>query len=142
MGERSNIFYDKIIDERRCLFTKDSYNWIWMHGPKDSSIDTILRNSNNKFFYTSIESMLKNLLEKRFRAHVTRLTIGNFRKSLKKAHRDVIGVAKVNLQDFNEVWLALEAERARITTLLEKFKELEGRLDGTTQESKENHSTT
>ena len=46
----------------------------------------------------------------------------------------------VNLQDFNEVWLALEAERARINTLLEKFKELEGRLDGTTQESKENHT--
>ena len=94
MGEKSNIFYDKIMDGRRYLFTKDSHNWIWIHGPKDSSIDTILRNSNNKFFYTSIESMLKNLLEKRFRAHVTRLTIGNFRKSLKKAHRDVIGVAK------------------------------------------------
>ena len=94
MSERENIFYDKIIDQRRCLFTKDSHNWIWMHGPKDSSIDTIMKNTGNKFFYTSIESMLTNLLEKRFRAHVTRLTIGNFRKSLKTAYRDIISIAK------------------------------------------------
>ena len=94
MSERENIFYDKIIGQRRCLFTKDSHNWIWMHGPKDSSIDTIMKNTGNKFFYTSIESMLTNLLEKRFRAHVTRLTIGNFRKSLKTAYRDIISIAK------------------------------------------------
>ena len=46
-----------------------------------------------------------------------------------------------NLNDMNEVWLALEKDRAEIKDLLEKFKQLEGRLDGTTQKSKENHTT-
>jgi hypothetical protein len=94
MGDRENIFYDKIMDGRRYLFTKDSHNWIWMHGPKDSSIETIMSNTGNKFFYTSFTSMLTNLLEKRFRAHTTRFTLGNFRKSLKTAHRDITEVAK------------------------------------------------
>ena len=47
-----------------------------------------------------------------------------------------------DLNDMNEVWLALERDRAEIKDLLEKFKQLEGRLDGTTQESSKNHSTT
>ena len=48
----------------------------------------------------------------------------------------------VNLDDMNEVWLALEKDRAEIKELLEKFKQLEGRLDGTTKETKENHIAT
>ena len=39
-----------------------------------------------------------------------------------------------NLNDMNEVWLALEAERAKITTLFEKIDKIEGRLDGKEKE--------
>jgi len=40
----------------------------------------------------------------------------------------------MNLNDINEVWLALEAERAKITTLFEKIDKIEGRLNGKKKE--------
>ena len=42
----------------------------------------------------------------------------------------------MNLNDINEVWLALEAERARITTLFEKLEKAERILYG--KEKKDN----
>ena len=89
----NNIFYDKVENDRRYIMTKNARNWIWAHGPKDSNIDSILR-SNNTCYYTSIESMLVHLLEKRFREHVTDLTSKNFRKSLKKAFTELRSIGK------------------------------------------------
>ena len=48
----------------------------------------------------------------------------------------------MNLNDINEVWLALEAERAKINTLFEKLDKLEGRIDGEKEKDSKNHSTT
>ena len=89
----NNIFYDKIEKDKRYIMTKNARNWIWTHGPKDSTIDSILR-SNNTCYYTSIESMLVNLFEKRFREHVTDLTSKNIRKSLTEAFTDVRLIGK------------------------------------------------
>jgi|TARA_R100000093_G_scaffold56977_1_gene29601 uncharacterized protein YdcH (DUF465 family) len=48
----------------------------------------------------------------------------------------------MNFNDINEVWLALEAERAKITTLFEKFDKLERKIDGAKEKDKENNSST
>ena len=48
----------------------------------------------------------------------------------------------MNLNDINEVWLALEVERAKINTLFEKLDRLEGRFDGKKEKDSKNHSTT
>ena len=89
----NNIFYDKIEDDKRYIMTKNARNWIWAHGPKHSTIDSILKSSTT-CYYTSIESMLVNLLEKRFREHVVDLTSKNFRKSLTEAFTSVRLIGK------------------------------------------------
>ena len=48
----------------------------------------------------------------------------------------------MNFNDINEVWLALEAERAKITTLFEKFDKLERKIDGAKEKDSKNHTTT
>ena len=88
-----NIFYDKIEDDKRYIMTKNSRNWIWTYGPKDSTTKSIL-GSHNTSYYTSIESMLVNLLENRFREHVMDLTSKNFKKSLTKAFTDVRSIGR------------------------------------------------
>ena len=47
-----------------------------------------------------------------------------------------------DLNDINEVWLALEAERAKINTLFEKLDKIEGRRDGAKEKDSKNHTTT
>ena len=89
----NNIFYDKIMGNRRYIFTKNKRNWIWAHGPKDASLENIL-SSKHTCYYTSIESMFVNLLETRFRMHITEFTVKNFRKSLKKAFSEVRIIGK------------------------------------------------
>ena len=42
----------------------------------------------------------------------------------------------------NEVWLALEEQRVELKKMVEEFKKLEGRLNGTQKENKENHHST
>ena len=84
----NNIFYDKIEGDKRYIMTKNARNWIWTYGPKDSTTKSIL-GSRNTSYYTSMESMMVNLLETRFREHVTEFTLKNFRKSLRKAFTDV-----------------------------------------------------
>ena len=48
----------------------------------------------------------------------------------------------MNLDDINEVWLALEAERDKITTLFEKLDKIEGKLNGKAKKDKENDAST
>ena len=88
-----NIFYDKIEDDKRYIMTKNARNWIWTYGAKDTTVKAILSSSNTSY-YTSIESMLVNLLENRFRKHVTDLTSKNFKKSLTKAFTEVRQIGK------------------------------------------------
>ena len=47
----------------------------------------------------------------------------------------------MNLNDINEVWLALEAERAKINTLFEKLEKAERILYGKKEEDNKNHTT-
>ena len=89
----NNIFYDKIEGDKRYIMTKNTRNWIWTYGPKDSTTKSIL-GSNNTSYYTSMESMLVNLLEKRFREHVADLTSKNFKKSLKEAFTSVRSIGR------------------------------------------------
>ena len=48
----------------------------------------------------------------------------------------------MNLNDINEVWLALEAERTKITTLFERLDKIEGKLNGKAKKDKEDDSST
>ena len=48
----------------------------------------------------------------------------------------------MNLNDINEVWLALETERDKITTLFERLDKIEGRIDGAKEKDSKNHTTT
>ena len=48
----------------------------------------------------------------------------------------------MNLDEINEVWLALEAERARITTIFEELDEIKGELNGKKKENNQTRSTT
>ena len=89
----NNIFYDKIEGDKRYIMTKNARNWIWTYGPKDSTTKSILGSSNTSY-YTSMESMLVNLLEKRFREHVVDLTSKNFKKSLKEAFTGVRSIGR------------------------------------------------
>jgi hypothetical protein len=93
MSRIDNIFYDTTINDKRYVFTKDKRNWIWVEGHKDASLETILT-SKSTSYYSSIESMMVNLFETRFRSHVTEFTLGNFKKSLNKAFSDVRRLGK------------------------------------------------
>jgi len=93
MSRIDNIFYDTTINDKRYVFTKDKRNWIWAEGHKDASLETILT-SKSTSYYSSIESMMVNLFETRFRSHVTEFTLGNFKKSLNKAFSDVRRLGK------------------------------------------------
>tara|TARA_Y100000310_G_C20168316_1_gene572431 strand:- start:34 stop:405 length:372 start_codon:yes stop_codon:yes gene_type:complete len=88
MSRIENIFYDTIVDDKRYIMTKDKYNWIWVYGNKDVPLENIIK-SQTASFYASIESMLVNLLEKRFRNHVVELTSKNFKKALRTAFTEV-----------------------------------------------------
>jgi hypothetical protein len=48
----------------------------------------------------------------------------------------------MNLDDINEVWLALETERDKITTLFERLDKIEGKLNGKAKKDKEDDSST
>lgn len=88
MSRIDNIFYDVVMGDKRYIMTKDSRNWIWAYGAKDVPLENLLMSKTNSY-YTSMESMMVNLLETRFREHVTEFTLKNFRKSLRKAFSDV-----------------------------------------------------
>ena len=49
----------------------------------------------------------------------------------------------VNLNDMNEVWLALEADRAELKKLVEKFNKLEETIfNGKKEKNDRKHTTT
>jgi hypothetical protein len=88
MSRIDNIFYNVVMEDKRYIMTKDKYNWIWVYGDKDAPLENIIK-SPTASFYTSIESMFVNLLEKRFRNHVVEFTPKNFKKALKTALAEV-----------------------------------------------------
>ena len=88
MSRIENIFYDVVMQDKRYIMTKDKYNWIWVYGDKDAPLKSIIK-SQTASFYTSIESMFVNLLEKRFRDHVVEFTPKNFKKALRMAFTEV-----------------------------------------------------
>ena len=88
MSRIENIFYDVVMEDKRYIMTKDKYNWVWVYGHKDAPLENIIKSSTASF-YTSIESMFVNLLEKRFRSHVVEFTPKNFKKALRAAFTEV-----------------------------------------------------
>ena len=88
-----DILYKKIKDGRKYVMGKDSHNWVWGDGTPQQTDERILSKENTGY-YTSMESMLVNLLEKKFREHVTELTLANFRESLSTANQEVREIAK------------------------------------------------
>ena len=89
----SDILYVNIKDGRKYVMGKDKHNWVWGDGTPQQTDERILSKKNTSY-YTSIESMLVNLLEKKFREHVTELTLANFRESLSTANQEVREIAK------------------------------------------------
>ena len=95
MGTRKkkDILYENIIDGRKYALGKDRHNWVWGNGTPQQTTESIL-SKKDTCYYTSMESMFVNLLEKRFREHVTKFTLENFKESLSKATQEVRELAK------------------------------------------------
>ena len=90
MSFKSNVFYDKTIRGYRHILTKDKWNWVYCYGKKGLSIDSMLKNENNTFFYTNMRAMLENLFEKRLKSHFTKMEVHEFIKAVNSAYRDIV----------------------------------------------------
>tara|TARA_Y100001973_G_C5191890_1_gene331499 strand:- start:1168 stop:1503 length:336 start_codon:yes stop_codon:yes gene_type:complete len=64
------ISLDQEIGNRRCILTKDEYQWILITGPPDAD-DEYIYKSGKRYFYTKFETFLERFLQKRFRALLT-----------------------------------------------------------------------
>jgi len=93
MNIKDNIFYNKVLGKNRYLLSKDKYSWVWTYGSKESSVDNLCKNKNNREYYTSFRSMLLNVFEKRFKAHMTKFTLKGVQKALREAYRDILDVS-------------------------------------------------
>tara|TARA_R100001244_G_scaffold43205_1_gene38793 strand:+ start:988 stop:1368 length:381 start_codon:yes stop_codon:yes gene_type:complete len=93
MNIKDNIFYNKVIGKNRYLLSKDKYSWVWLYGSKESSVDNIYKNTNNRYYYTTIQSLLTNVFEKRFKSHMTKFTLKSILKALREAYRDILDVS-------------------------------------------------
>lgn len=93
MSFRANVFYDKTIRDNRHILTKDKFNWVYCYGKKDLSIDSMLKNENNTFFFTSLKSLFINLFEKRLKSHFTKMEVHEVIKSVDSAYRDVVDMS-------------------------------------------------
>ena len=93
MNIKDNIFHNKVIGKNRYLLSKDKYSWIWTYGSKESSVDNICKKTNNREYYTSFLSMLPNVFEKRFRAHMTKFTRKSILKAISDAYRDILDIS-------------------------------------------------
>ena len=91
--KKKDILYENIRDDRKYVMGKDKHNWVWGNGTLQQTPEDILSETNT-CYYTSMESMFVNLLEKRFREHVTKFTLANFKESLSKATQDVRELGK------------------------------------------------
>ena len=89
-----DVLYVKVNGDRKYVMGKDKHNWVWGDGTPQQTDERILSKENTGY-YTSMESMLVNLLEKKFREHVTELTLANFRESLSTANQEIREIAKV-----------------------------------------------
>ena len=58
------------------------------------SIDSMLKNENNTFFYTNMRAMLENLFEKRLKSHFTKMEVHEFIKAVNSAYRDIVDMSK------------------------------------------------
>jgi len=88
-----DVLYVKVNGDRKYVMGKDSHNWVWGDGTAQQTEERIL-SKENTCYYTSIKSMFVNLLEKRFREHVTEFTLANFRESLSIANQEIREIAK------------------------------------------------
>lgn len=119
MSFKTNIFYDKTIRGYRHILTKDKWNWVYCYGKEGISIENMLKNENNTFFYTSMRSFLENLFEKRLKSHFTKMEVHEFVKAVNSAYRDVIEMSR---------------ELEKITEgMLQRTDEEDGALSGDTQ---------
>ena len=91
--KKKDILYENIRDDRKYVLGKDKHNWVWGNGTLQQTPEDIL-SKRDTCYYTSMESMFVNLLEKRFREHVTKFTLVNFKESLSKATQEVRELAK------------------------------------------------
>ena len=93
MNIKDNIIYNKVIGKNRYLLSKDKYSWIWTYGSKESSVDNLCKNQSNREYYTSFQSMLPNVFEKRFRANMTKFTRKSILKAISDAYRDILDIS-------------------------------------------------
>ena len=88
-----DILYVNIKGDRKYVLGRNKLNWVWGNGTLQQTPEHILSKDNTSY-YTSMESMFVNLLEKSFREHVTEFTLANFRESLSKAEQEIRKMGK------------------------------------------------
>jgi len=61
------ISLDQQTGNRRCIVTKDEYQWILITAPPDADDEYIYKNGK-RYYYRKFEEFLQRFIQKRFRA--------------------------------------------------------------------------
>jgi len=64
------ISLDQQTGNRRCIVTKDEYQWILITAPPDADDEYIYKNGK-RYYYRKFEEFLQRFIQKRFRALLT-----------------------------------------------------------------------
>ena len=86
------ITIDQKGGERRCVLTKDKYNWILITAPPDAT-DEYISENGDRYFYKDIEAFLTSLLLKRFRALVRHWDEDRVINAVNTAKDEVVSLA-------------------------------------------------
>lgn len=96
-GERmsiaDNVIFDKKDKKRRHLVSRDKYNWIYLVGPKDNTIEQIISLKDNKSYYTSMQSLVLNLFDKTLNRATHELGTQQIIRAVGMAYQDVLEIA-------------------------------------------------
>ena len=93
MSIATNVIFDKSDEKERHLISRDKYNWIYLVGPKHNTIEQIVALKDNKSYYTSMNSLVLNLLEKKLNKATHVLGTQEIIKAVGMVYQDVLEIA-------------------------------------------------
>lgn len=93
MSIATNVIFDKSDKKDRHLISRDKYNWIYLVGPKHNTIEQIVALKDNKWYYTSMQSLVLELFEKRLNKATHVLGTQEIIKAVGMVYQDVVEIA-------------------------------------------------
>jgi hypothetical protein len=88
------ISLDQEIGNRRCILTKDEYQWILITAPPDADDEYVFKNGK-RYFYRKFEEFLQRFLQKRFRALLTNWDEKRVMKALDMALKETLEIGQL-----------------------------------------------